>query len=520
MRAAAKLSVAGMIVAAFVAGLLFASGTQVLETTSSQAQEQPVRTNVQDTLNPTINSVADLNGAFAQVASRVNPSVVQVVTSRTRETDRRNPFEGTPFEDFFRMPERPQQMPPREGLGSGVIVRSNGYVVTNNHVVEGAEDVEIHLSDGATYDAEIVGTDPATDLAVVKIDAEGLPTLPFGAESDIQTGHWVMAVGSPFSQDLGNSVTSGIISATGRSGVQIIPETESGLASVENFIQTDAAINPGNSGGALVDLHGRLLGINTAILSRSGGNVGIGFAIPVDIVQNAATQIIDHGYVARGFLGIAFQGVTRSLAQSMDIPTGAAEVMEVRDGTPADEAGLEAGDVIVSVDGQTLRNPDQLASIVAQHQPGTDVDLTLIRNEERMTLTVTLGERPDSGPEQQAATSGDDGGDEEMSGQASYEGLGLEIADLTNAIRQQLEIPPSVTGVVITSVDPTSDAYRDARLRERLVIGSVEGQNVESVADFQNVYETIPAGDYFRLRVHVPAQDGWSSFQTALVKPE
>lgn len=521
MRASAKISVTILIVAAFVAGVFFATGTGIFQTNSSMANGKGLfQADALPALE--INNTDDLSTAYARVAEFATPRVVQIVTKRSRDSGQReNPFQGTPFEEFFQGPQRQRDLPPQTGLGSGVVIRENGYIVTNNHVVQGADNVEVHMADGGVYDGEIVGTDPTSDLAVVKIDAENLDVIPFSEIGEIKVGHWVMAVGSPFSQELGNSITTGIISATGRSGLGI-GSSEAGpgqFAPVQNFIQTDAAINPGNSGGALVDLHGRLVGINTAIISRSGGSVGIGFAIPIDIVKNAVRQIIEQGYVSRGYLGINFGPIPSSLAQALDITRGAAQVSQVVPDSPADQAGLQAGDVIISLGGQTLENASQLANIVGNKQPGEELEVTFIRDEEEQTVTVELGERPNG--EQQAQNQQEEEDQQEpTSGATTIEGLGLELTNLNSDLRQRLELSEDVQGILITNVDRSSMAFNEANLQRGLIITEVNSQAVSSVEEFQNIYNDVEAGDYFRLQVVQPTPEGVSTFLTALVKPE
>jgi serine protease Do len=519
MKAKAKISIAVIIIAAFIGGIFFATGTNIFEMSGTEAQNQMPQQDVEALPAMEINDTDDLSTAFNRVAETVTPGVVQIVTQRQRDARRRNPFEGTPFEDFFNVPEGQREMPPQTGLGSGVIVRSNGYIVTNYHVVEGADEVKVQLSDGTSRDGKLVGSDPTSDLALVRIDGENLPTIPFASSEDISVGNWVLAVGSPFDESLGNSVTSGIISATGRSGFRSLSPGDGRFAPVQDFIQTDAAINPGNSGGALVDLHGRLVGINSAIISRTGSFAGIGFAIPIDIVENAVQQIIDQGYVSRGYLGISYDGISPSLARSLDITRGAAQVLRVESGSPADAAGLQEGDIILSLDGQTLQNYNQLATIVAGHQPGEEIEITLIRDDEQRTMSVELGERPDTRPQAQRQTSDEEEPTEP--GATTIEELGLEIANLTSRMRSQLQLPSEVQGVVITSVDPNSAAYSDAELRNPpYVLTSMGGESIESVANFQDVYGSIGAGEYFQIQVVQPSEQGPISFRTALQKPE
>jgi Trypsin-like serine proteases, typically periplasmic, contain C-terminal PDZ domain len=359
-----KFSIALFVGGAFFAGILFATaganlfGAGDLVGTSGQAARLDGSTAVEQEAAPT--GPQSFQTAFTEVSESVNPAVVQIRAQKTVERRMRNPFEGTPFEDFFGGPRGPDREGPlRQGLGSGVVIRSDGRIVTNNHVVENAERLSVVTLNGTEYNAEIVGTDPFSDLAVIKVDATDLTAISFGDSDGLKTGQWVLAFGSPLSENLNNSVTAGIVSAIGR--LQSTPQRrrrqnqqEREISPIQNFVQTDAAINPGNSGGPLVNLSGELVGINTAIASRTGGNQGIGFAIPSNTVERVATQLIEEGEVQRAQLGVRYSAASQSLIENNDLPTGAAVINQTEDGSPADEAGLEPGDVITAVNGEEL----------------------------------------------------------------------------------------------------------------------------------------------------------------------
>ena len=326
-----KYSVFLLFAAAFVAGIFFATaganwlGFADLAGATSEASSSDVVAPVEHGQygeSVPIPSRNDFSDAFISVAETVNPAVVQIRTERLIEGQ--NPFQGSPFEDMFRQPDGENQPQPSTALGSGVIVRENGYIVTNNHVIENAEELTVIMIDGRQLSAEIVGTDASSDLAVIRVEETALPVLSLDRGASVRVGEWVMAFGSPLSNDLGNTVTSGIVSAVRRTSARL-----SSLNLYASFIQTDAAINPGNSGGPLVNLDGQLVGINSAIYSRTGGNQGIGFTIPVDVVQNVANQLITNGAVARGGLGVRFGGVSRTLAEALGVPQGAAQITEV-----------------------------------------------------------------------------------------------------------------------------------------------------------------------------------------------
>jgi len=508
MSAKGKVSLAVIVGAAFIAGVLFSTaGANLLDigdstatpsyaSSQSTAQLGPGTTAISQ---PTSQSApaASLQDAFTQVSESVNPAVVQIRAEQVVERRFRSPFEGTPFEEFF---NRGPQQRRRQGLGSGVFVRSNGYIVTNNHVVENADELSVRTFDGTEYSAEVVGTDSFSDLAIIKIDAEDMPAISFSDSESIKTGQWVLAFGSPLSQRLSNSVTAGIISAVGR----LQPTSGEG---VQNFIQTDAAINPGNSGGPLVDLNGRLVGINTAIASRTGGYQGIGFAVPANTVRRVASQLVESGSVQRARLGISYRPAPKSLIQNEGLPNGAAVIMEVMDNSAAADADLESGDVLVSVDGQSLSENLQLSSIIASKQPGDSVTLTINRDGETREVSVTLGARE---AETQTASRSDTPSESEM-----MSDLGMSLRNLTPEMARQMGLN-TAEGVVITEVDASNSMIEDSGLRPNMIIVQMAGQDVPDVETFQELYAQIEPGQAFRLMVRTP--DGFV-LPTSLRKP-
>ena len=323
---------------------------------------------------------------FAQAAAKSRPSVVNIFTSKEVRTPR-NPFMNDPvfrrfFGDRFKQENRPQRV---SNLGSGVIVSQDGYILTNHHVVEAADEIQVALADGNTMDAKVVGTDPETDLAVLKVEHKALPAVAFASAESLHVGDVVLAIGNPFG--VGQTVTMGIVSALGRSHL--------GINTFENYIQTDAAINPGNSGGALVDSGGNLVGINTAIFSRTGGNLGIGFAIPVSIVRQVMGQIIQHGAVTRGWVGIEVQEITPEIADSFGLKsTDGALIAGVLRAGPADRAGIRPGDVLKAVGGKPVMDSTSLLSLIAALPPGKQAQLDLIRDQKTMRVNVTIEKRP------------------------------------------------------------------------------------------------------------------------------
>jgi serine protease DegQ len=323
---------------------------------------------------------------FAEAAAKSRPSVVNIFTSKEVRAPR-SPFMEDPvfrrfFGDRFQMNNRPQRV---SNLGSGVIVSVDGLILTNHHVIEAADEIQVALPDGKTLEAEVVGTDPETDLAVLRVKQKALPAVTFAKAENLRVGDVVLAIGNPFG--VGQTVTMGIVSALGRSHL--------GINTFENYIQTDAAINPGNSGGALVDASGNLVGINTAIFSRSGGNLGIGFAIPVSIVRQVMEQIIAHGAVTRGWVGIEVQEITPEIAESFSLKsTEGALIAGVLRGGPADRAGIRPGDILVAVGGKPVLDSSSLLNLIAALPPGKVAQLRLIRDQTETQLMVTVEKRP------------------------------------------------------------------------------------------------------------------------------
>jgi Do/DeqQ family serine protease len=319
-------------------------------------------------------------GSLAPAAKRASPSVVNITTSKAAV---RNPHLNDPWFRFFFGEQANDQ--PQTGLGSGVIVAPEGYLLTNNQVIEGADDIEVSLADGRKASAQVVGTDPETDLAVLKIDLPDLPAISFGDAAALQVGDVVLAIGNPFG--VGQTVTSGIVSALGRNQL--------GINTFENFIQTDAAINPGNSGGALVDVAGNLMGINTAIYSRSGGSMGIGFAIPATTARQVMESLIRDGHVTRGWIGVEPQDLTPELARTFNLPVREGVLITgVLQGGPAQQAGMRPGDVVVAVAGQTVANTVQLLNAVAALRPQSTAEISVQRANERLELQVKVAQRP------------------------------------------------------------------------------------------------------------------------------
>ncbi|MEL6615102.1 MAG: trypsin-like peptidase domain-containing protein [Bacteroidota bacterium] len=509
-----KLATGLLVVAAFLGGVFFVASAanllglaDVLPGSVAQRIEQ----------SQEIATAEDLGRAFTQVAETVNPAVVQIRATQLVDRSEATPFSGNPFEDFFgQRPDDGSEPFERSGLGSGVFVRTDGFIVTNNHVVEDASELIVQLFDGREFEAEVVGADPFSDLAVLKVDGDDFPSVPFGESDEVRVGQWVLAIGSPLNPDLSNTVTSGIISSLGR--------YSGGNNSISNYIQTDAAVNPGNSGGPLVNLRGEIVGINSAIATRTGTFNGISFAIPVDIVRNTAEQLIESGDVERGFLGISFGAPSASLARAAGVGPGAAQVREMsEDGQgrrPAGEAGVEVDDLITAIDGVTLRDNRQIVSLIANKRPGDRVDLTIVDpgSGDEEVVTVRLGVRPDNlGGAAPEAPSRREAPDEEP---ASMEALGLTIQNPTPAALRRARIDAeSVDGVVVADVERSSEAYRDADIRRGMVITEVNRQPVRNRDEFEAALAEVPAGESFFVRVQIYSGGQSTSTLTALTKP-
>jgi serine protease Do len=409
--------------------------------------------------------------SFSPIVKQVVPSVVSVYTSkRITRNQENNPFFNDPFfrqffgDQYGNRGSGSRRRPYTEtSLGSGIIVRKDGYILTNNHVIDGADEIKIALPGPGKreYIAKVVGRDERTDVALLKIDANNLPAMTLADSDKIEVGDVVLAIGNPFG--LGQTVTMGIISAVRRSNV--------GIEDYEDFIQTDAAINPGNSGGALVDGEGRLIGISTAILSRSGGNQGIGFAVPANLARNIMDRLLKTGKVVRGFLGVWMQDVTPALAKALGIPeVHGVVVTDVTEKSAAAEGGVKVRDVITELNGKPVQDGQQLRLAVAQFAPGDKVKLKVLRNKEEKVIEVTLKENPD---EKSTASSGN-------AEESSSESLqGVTVGDIDSASRQQFSLSASLRGALVLEVDPDSAAY-EAGLRVGDVIQEINQKPVKS----------------------------------------
>ncbi len=441
----------------------------------------PLAGSAQDDGN--IDILRRMGNAFASVAQKASPGVVGIVARRnvpktaspTQESpwgDQVDPFSEDFFDYFFR--RSPQDQTPRRDYsqraqGSGFIISKEGHILTNNHLVGEADEVSVELVNGRTVKAKIVGTDPESDVAVIQVEASDLTPVPLGNSENLRVGEWVLAIGNPMG--LSHTVTAGIVSATGRSGLNI--------ATYENFIQTDAAINMGNSGGPLINLNGQAVGINTAILGPGGGNIGIGFAIPINMAKQVADQLIKTGSVERGYLGVVPQDLTEDLAAAFDIEEGKGVVLsQVTEGSAAAKAGLQAGDIVLEFRGTAIESASQFRNLVASGQPGEKIDMVVLRSGERTTITATLDTRPSAeqlqGQRRQERPSED--------GQEPQQ-LGLTVRDLTSELAQRFGYEQD-EGVIITRVAPGSEAAEKG-LRAGYVIAEVNRKPVNNVEQFR-----------------------------------
>lgn len=424
------------------------------------------------------------NHMFVDMVKRVRPSIVSIYTTKSI-TMRDNPF----FHFFRDMPQddlHRQRKQKQKGLGSGIIISKDGYIITNNHVIEDVDELQVKLIDGTEYKAKIIGTDAATEIGLIKIDAKNLPVAILGNSETLQIGEWVMAIGNPL--ELTSTVTAGIVSALHR---QIdIGRTRDGINTIENFIQTDAAINPGNSGGALINLKGEVIGINTAIASRTNYYMGYGFAVPINIAKSVVDDLKKYGEVKRGYLGVIIVLVDPVTAKGvgLDKPRGVF-ITSVIDGSAADEAGIEDGDVVFSVDGKEVNQPNELQAAVGTHNPGETVKLKIWRGGKTRTIKVTL--------QGQSTGLGNTGQEEKKEQTNDIADLGMEVRNLN---QRQMDMYDVDGGVLVMSVVQDGPAAK-ARLSQGDVVLSLNGQSLESTKDFYDIISDLNGGDVVKLKL-------------------
>ena len=434
---------------------------------------------VNDPPKPKAPAISQTEQTFVEISKSVTPAVVNISTTRVIKGGEEAP--GLPFDDpFFRRffgDEAPRRGPPRDrraqSLGSGVIVDPNGLIITNNHVVEKADEIKVVLGDKREFKGKLIGSDPKTDLAVIQIDAKDLPTVSWGDSDKLQVGEYVLAIGNPFG--LNQTVTMGIVSAVGRANV--------GIADYEDFIQTDAAINPGNSGGAMVNTHGELVGINTAIFTQSGGYMGIGFAVPSNMSKTIMESLVKGGKVVRGWLGVSIQEVSPQLAKEFGLkdPKGAL-VSDVLPNSPAEKAGFKRGDVIVQYNGQTIENSTQLRNLVAKTGVGTKAKVVVVRDKKEKTLDQTIEEQPSDMARNENTEKSEEGSSTALTG--------IEVRNLTPEIARQLGLNRSDKGVVITRIEPGSVAEEMGLQRGDLIV-EVNRKPIRNTDDYDDLLSKI-----------------------------
>jgi serine protease Do len=442
-----------------------------------------------------VNRDAKLGTSFAPIVKKAAPSVVNIYS--TRIVRQRNPLLDDPiFRQFFgaQLPNGDRERARKEqSLGSGVIISPDGYILTANHVVEGADEIKVAIDDGKKeYTAKVIGTDPLTDVAILKIDATDLSAITLADSDQLEVGDIVLAIGNPFG--VGQTVTMGIVSALGR--------TVEGFTGYQNFIQTDAAINPGNSGGALVDAEGRLVGINTAIISRSGGNQGIGFAVPINMARHVMQRLISGGKIVRGYLGIKLQDINAGLAEQFNLPDqNGALVDDVLLDTPAAKGGIKSGDVLVAFNGKPIGDSESLMLAVSECAPGASATVELLRNGHAQTVAVTLGELPADAMQNQ-----NDQNNSNSDSNSTRDTLnGVTVEDLNSQMREDLKIPNSIQGAIVTDVDQDSNSA-EAGLQRGDVIVEINRQPVSDADDAVKLC-TNAKGDQILLKVWRRAGD-------------
>lgn len=458
------------------------SGSSPAETSTTYVfPDAPAEQRASVSQDPPSNLLQDLNTAFTQLAENASPAVVTISTERTIRRQQVSPFDM--FDEFF---GRRGQSQPRErefqqrGQGSGVIVESDGFIMTNHHVIANADTIIVRLQNDVNLGAEVIGSDPSTDIAILRVDAENLPFLEFGDSDALRVGEWVMAIGSPLSQSLNQTVTQGIVSAKGRSNINLVD--------YEDFIQTDAAINPGNSGGPLINMNGELVGINTAIASRSGGFQGIGFAVPINMARSVMESLIETGRVVRAFLGIYAENVDDSMARALEMDRARGiYVMSVTEESPAAQAGIRELDVILEIDGRTVTDFRQFRTFVASRTPGTTVRLRILRDGEEITKNVTLAELDqDEAPEVQT--------------ESFFEQFGFSVDSFSEEFAERYRLRSNLEGVVVTQVDQSSNAFRQG-LREGDLITGVQRQRVRNMQEFSQRMEGVQPGQTILLQL-------------------
>ena len=481
------MAVAGFILIGVAIGMIFASNFNWTPSSFASKKSESVVLGNQEAVSNAILDLQNTSKAFTAVSKEILPTVVSIATSKIlKRSPEEDDFWGPIFKDFFGrdFQQKAPESQHLQGLGSGVIVNKDGYILTNHHVIQGADDIKVTLYDKREFEAKLIGTDPLTEVAVIKIQGGNLPIARLGDSGEIEVGEWVLAVGNPLY--LTSTVTAGIVSAKGRA-IGIIQDEDAeqtgGSYAIENFIQTDAAINPGNSGGALVNLKAEVIGINTAIATRTGGYQGYGFAIPVNLAKKIMSDLIDKGYVTRAWLGIAMRPVNERVVEryNMDRPKGVI-VEQVMDDSPAKKADLKPLDIILKIDGEEVFQSNEVQNIIALKNPDDVIKLTILRDGKEKEIRVKLGQK-DTGKEGSEPQEEDE-----------VASLGLSIQNLTDEIRSRYNAYKDAEGVIVTKVESYSAAAEAGIQRGDLIV-KIEDESVNSVALYRKVLRKYKKGE-------------------------
>ncbi len=478
--------VIGLITMGVIVGVVLTTGFNVDSKTHAEGVENKIYQESSSETTGSAVTVANFNpnSMFVENTKKVRPSIVSIYTTKNVKVS------ANPFHFFFRDMPMPQgsEMPQKElkehGLGSGIIISKDGYILTNNHVIQDMDEVKVKLIDNSEYKAKIIGRDPSTEIALIKIDAHDLPVAILGNSDNLQIGEWVMAIGNPL--ELTSTVTAGIVSALHR---EIDISRRNGVNGIENFIQTDAAINPGNSGGALINLKGEVIGVNTAIATGTNYYVGYGFAVPINIAKNVVDDLIKYGEVKRGYLGVYIAPVDPVTAKGVGLekPEGVF-ITSVIKGSAGDDAGIQEGDVVLTVDGKKVNKPNQLQAKVGMHHPGEKVELTIWRDGKVKNITVILRGRDN---EETTVV------EKKKSNQKEMPDVGMKVRDLTKRQLDRLELDG---GALVVAVEEDGPAAH-ARISQGDVIMSLNGKTVESADDFYDMISDFDSGSVIRLKL-------------------